>query len=477
MTSVSPVLLWFREDFRLTDNAALWAAAREGRPLLCVFVLEEAALPGGAARWWLDGAIRALDSALRKRGGALHVLRGAAREMIPRLARVAAVQAVHWNRRYDPVGREVDTALKTALKEEGSVVRSFAGALLNEPWSVRTKGGTPFQVFTPYWRAVQAGEPPRMPVAEPSSLSFAALPEEMKSHLIPLDRLGLTPTSPDWADGLRDAWIPGEEEAHTHLTAFLDTDVEAYAEERDRPAQDATSRLSPYLRFGHITPAQIWQAVERSGKAADKFLAELGWREFAWSLLFERPDLATRNLRSEFDALLWRTDSKGLAAWKQGRTGYPLVDAGMRELWRTGWMHNRVRMVVASFLVKHLLIDWREGERWFADTLVDHDPASNPVNWQWNAGTGVDAAPFFRIMNPILQSRKFDPEGEYIRRWVPELARVPASLIHAPWEADADTLRAYGVVLGRDYPGPIVDHKGARARALDAWGEFRKGIG
>ncbi|NHO33222.1 cryptochrome/photolyase family protein [Acetobacter fallax] len=474
MSVTPPALVWFREDFRLADNAALADAAQSGGPLICFVILDEARLPGAAARWWLDGAVRALDARLKGMGGALHVFRGPSQSVLRRIVEQTSARSVFWNRRYDQKGRETDAAIKAELKDAGIVAHSHAGALLNEPWTVRTRSGTPFQVFTAFWRGVRDLGEPRPPLPEPKTMSFAGLPESLKRDCLRPDEYALRPQHPDWASGLRDAWTPGEAEAHDLLDSFLAHDLTAYATSRDFPGQDTSSHLSPYLRSGHITPAQVWHAVADRTEAASetdaaKFLAELGWREFAWSLLFAHDDLATRNLRPAFDAMPWRHDPEGLKAWQQGLTGYPLVDAGMRELWQTGWMHNRVRMVVASFLVKHLLIDWREGERWFADTLVDYDPASNAMNWQWNAGTGVESAPFFRVMNPILQSRKFDPDGTYIRRWVPELVRLPDSVIHTPWEADPDLLRHAGIAPGQTYPAPIVDHREARERALAAW--------
>lgn len=472
----SPTIIWFREDFRLADNAALSAAARDGEPVLCITILEPEPPQGAAHDWWRDGAIRALDAALQEKGGRLHVLRGKAEDLVPALAKVCKASALHWNRRYDPAGRAIDTAIKTQLKSHGTEAHSFPGALLHEPWTIRTQADKPFQVFTPFWRAVCKLGDPRPPLPIPDTLTFAPFPETDQFHCLNPEEFNLLPISPDWAAGFRETWEPGEKAAHEHLALFAEDTLRGYSEERDYPAAEACSRLSPYLRFGHVTPAQLWHAAMQANASAqnkDKFLAELGWREFAWSILFEQANVATRSLRPEFDALPWRTDPKGLKAWQSGRTGYPLVDAGMRELWHTGWMHNRIRMVVASFLVKHLLLDWRKGERWFADTLVDHDPASNPMNWQWNAGTGVDAAPFFRIMNPILQSEKFDADGDYIRRWVPELRSVPASMIHAPWAADQAALKACGVTLGRDYPHPVIDHKLARERALSVWKNFR----
>ncbi|MFT8655770.1 MAG: deoxyribodipyrimidine photo-lyase [Acetobacter papayae] len=455
--TVSPTLVWFREDFRLADNQALHEAVQRGQPLICLFILDETTPMGAAAQWWLDGAIHALAADLRAKGGDLHVLRGPAQSVVETVVQATGAGAVFWNRRYDPHGRETDTGIKAALQGQGVVARSFAGALLHEPWTVRTQSGSPYKIFTAFWRAactlpVQAFLRPA-----PEKLVFAAPVPALEALRVPPEQYGLLPTTPDWAGGLRETWVPGEAQACAQLADFCQHDQANYAQTRDFPAKESTSGLSPFLRFGHVSPARVWESAQARPNP-EKFLTELGWRDFAWSLLFETPDLASRNLRPEFDAMPWRTDPKGLAAWQHGQTGYPLVDAGMRELWHTGVMHNRVRMVVASFLVKHLLIDWREGERWFADTLVDYDPASNSMNWQWGAGTGVDAAPYFRIMNPVLQSRKFDPQGTYIRSWVPEIAHLSDKDIHTPWETGC-----------RGYVAPIVDHAMARARALAAW--------
>ena len=374
------------------------------------------------------------------------------------IIRRTGADTVLWNRRYDPIGRETDTVIKSELRSQGIMAHSFTGALLHEPWAIRTRSGGQYKIFTAFWRAMKACPTPFPPAPAPEKLTFASLSPMPDGLVVQKEEYGLLPTTYDWTGGLQAMWEPGEEAAHGQLSDFIENDLDTYATARDFPGQEATSRLSPFLRFGHITPAQIWHAATEK-TYPEQFLAEVGWRDFAWSLLFVIPDMANRNLRPEFDAMPWRDDPVGLARWQKGQTGYPLVDAGMRELWHTGWMHNRVRMVVASFLVKHLLIDWRHGERWFADTLVDHDPASNPMNWQWSAGTGVDAAPYFRIMNPILQSRKFDPHGVYIRRWVPELSHLSDDAIHAPWET----------TLPRDYPPPVVDHRLARERALSAW--------
>jgi deoxyribodipyrimidine photo-lyase len=454
----SSTIMWFREDFRLSDNLALHEAAKHGQPVLCIVILDDDHLSGAAARWWLHGAIRSLDESLRAKGGALHVFRGPAPKVLSAVIQATGASAVFWNRRYAPRERETDAAIKTGLKAQGITVRSFPGALLYEPWTIRTSSGEPYKIFSAFWRAARRISPLLPLSPAPDTIDFAS-PVPALDHLIVQDgHYGLRPTRPDWAGGLRKTWSPGEEEAQDLLSTFVRYNQSGYVSRRDFPAEDATSRLSPFLRFGHVSPARIWDAVIR-GAGSEKFLSELGWRDFAWSLLYSTPDVATRNLRPDFDAMPWRSSPGELAAWRQGRTGYPLVDAGMRELWHTGWMHNRVRMVVASFLTKHLLIDWREGERWFADTLVDYDPASNPMNWQWSAGTGVDSAPYFRIMNPILQSQKFDPGGDYIRRWVPELAHLPDDAIHTPWVAGCPDA----------YPAPIVDHREARERAMRAW--------
>jgi len=480
----SPAIVWFREDLRLADNPALNEAANSGSPILCLYIHDEDAAPQSAGRWWLDGALRDLQASLRDKGGDLLIAHGSALKILRAVIAATGAKQVFWNRRYAPPGRQIDTTIKAALKEDGIGVESFNGSLLHEPWSVRTKGGTGFRVYTAWWRAARATGEPALPLDEPDTLSFAPMPRTVTGKVANIDALDLLPRHPDWAGGLHDAWTPGEQAAHEQLDAFLTEDLKGYTTQRDVPADMICSRLSAALHFGHLSPRQIWHvavsAVE-SGRSngtrrdLEKFQAELGWRDFAASLLFDQPDMVDTNHRREFDAMPWRKDQAGFTAWTKGLTGYPLVDAGMRELWHTGWMHNRVRMVVASFLTKHLLIDWRRGEHWFRDTLVDADIASNVVNWQWVAGCGVDAAPYFRIMNPILQGEKFDPDGRYVRQWVPELARLPDSLIQTPWKGSADELAKYGVKLGKDYPEPIVEHAAARARALEQFGKIRRG--
>ena len=460
MSAHPPVLVWFRDDLRLADNLALTNAVRSGQPLLCVFVCEAGPACTTALDWWRTQSVQALAHALRARGGQLHVFAAQAEAFLPELVRNSGCTQVFWNRRYDPSGKATDTRLKARLRQMGVEVHSTPGNLLHEPWTVRNRAGQPFQVFGPFWRAASAAAHYPAPLPAPAGMEFAPC-AAFAAMRVGVDLA--VETLPGWAVAMQPHHVFGEQDAHARLHDFVAHALQTYAQDRDFPHRDATSELSPFLRTGQVTPAQIWHAVAAVDARSDgvKFLAEIGWREFAWSLLWEHPDLGTRNLKPEFDTMPWRVDPKGLARWKKGRTGYPLVDAGMRQLWRTGLMHNRVRMVVASFLVKHLLIDWREGERWFAHTLVDYDPASNPMNWQWNAGTGVESAPFFRIMNPVLQSQKFDPDGAYIRTWVPELAGLSGADIHTPWQAS--------LLQPTGYPSPIVEHTVARVRALAAW--------
>jgi deoxyribodipyrimidine photo-lyase len=466
MSVPSPVIVWFRDDLRVHDNPALSAAAASGRPVLCVYLFDAASPElrplGGAARWWLHGSLDGLAAALASRGARLHLLRGPAAALIETLARETGAEAVFWNRRYEAAARAVDAEAKSRLKSHGIRAESFNGHLLYEPWTVLKDDGTPFRVFTPYWRAARSREAPSAPLPAPARLDASAMPRSIVT--VTLDDLGLEPKTPDWAATMRQTWRRDEVGAEAQLEAFLADGFPAYAGERDRPDRESTSRLSPYLRFGNISVRRIWHAAAARGDGArnlDKFQAELGWREFSYHLLFHRPDLAARNFQAKFDAMPWRHDPSALRAWQKGRTGYPIVDAGMRQLWATGWMHNRVRMIVASFLTKHLLLDWRSGEAWFWDTLVDADPASNAASWQWVAGSGADAAPYFRVFNPILQARKFDPDGTYVRRWVPELAALDVDSIHTPTAAQR--------AAADNYPPPIVQHEQGRARALDAF--------
>ncbi|WP_336640323.1 cryptochrome/photolyase family protein [Microbacterium sp. USHLN272] len=439
----SPSIVWFRDDLRLADNPALRAAIDRGEPILAVYVLDEESPGirplGGAARWWLHHSLASLSERLRERGGALVLRRGPTARVIPQVVADTDAGAVFWNRRYGRPERDIDAELKTALRNDGVEVVSFAGSLLHEPWTVTTGAGTHFSVFTPFWRACLSLPAPRLPLPEPREIDGIRSAPASDD----LDDWALLPTRPDWAEGLRETWEPGEPAARRRLRSFLDEDLGSYDRARDEPSAGATSLLSPRLRWGEISPFTVWhEAVSADG--AGGFLSELGWREFAWHTLFHFPDLATKNLHPEFDAFPWpRLKPSHLDAWQRGETGVPLVDAGMRELWRTGYMHNRVRMVTASFLVKNLLIDWHRGEEWFWDTLVDADGANNPFNWQWVAGSGADAAPYFRIFNPELQAKKFDPNRLYISQWASD---APAEPIVDLGETRKAALAAYDVV-------------------------------
>jgi deoxyribodipyrimidine photo-lyase len=465
-------IVWFRDDLRLADHPALTTAAKAGA-LTCLYLLDEDSpgfRPHGAAsRWWLAQSLRALDRDLRKLGQRLVLRRGKAADVIPSLARETQAAQVYWNRRTDRAGIAADNAVIAALKAQGVTGGTFSANLLVEPGKVLTKDGGPLRVFTPFWKRVLSLGDPRASLPAPKTLPP---PVDVRSEQ--LDDWQLEPAKPDWAGGLRDTWTPGEAAARERLADFLDG-IRGYADERDRPDKPSTSRLSPYLRFGEISAVEVFEAArfasdnQAPSRDVEKFLSELGWREFSYHLLHHFPDLATKNLQPRFDAFPWHTDDAALKAWQRGQTGYPVVDAGMRELWHTGWMHNRVRMVTASFLIKHLLIDWRIGEQWFWDTLVDADPANNTASWQWVAGSGADAAPYFRVFNPILQGERFDPDGVYVRRWVPEIAALPDRFIHKPWAAAPLELAEAKVALGTTYPSPIVDHDMARKRALAAF--------
>ncbi|MBB3019778.1 deoxyribodipyrimidine photo-lyase [Microvirga lupini] len=481
--SSSPVLVWFRDDHRLSDNPALAAAAATGSQVLCFYVFDEESKGirrlGGAARWWLHGSLKSLNDALEQAGLRLLLLRGSALEAVDTVVQATGASAIYWNRRYGAAEIAVDSAIKARLADRGIKAHSFNGRLLHEPWEITNQAGRPFQVFTPYLRAVNARSiQPPLPAAR--RLLGGVWARSILDQAVPLTELGLEPSAPDWAGGMRQVWQRGEHAAQARLSRFVETGLKGYAERRDRPSQEGSSRLSPHLRFGEISPRQVWHSVMNAvaaepslGLDAEKFLSEIAWRDFTYQLLHYYPHLPDRPHSSRFDNFPWNQDQNALKAWQRGLTGYPIVDAGMRQLWQTGWMHNRVRMITASFLVKHLLTDWRQGEAWFWNTLVDADPANNAFSWQWISGSGPDSAPFHRIFNPVTQGEKFDPKGDYIRTFVPELSRLPPAFIHKPWEASPTILREAGIDLGETYPEPIVPHGPARGRALEAFRSLR----
>lgn len=475
-----PVLVWFRQDLRIADQPALHAAAATGRPALCVYVLDDETPGrwpmGGASRWWLHGSLGALARDLQGLGGRLVLRRGRSADVIAEMARASGATAVYWNRHVEPFWRTAEADLERRLAAFGIATHTFSGQTLFAPGTIRGARGQTLRVFTPFWRACLAAMPPPQPLPAPTALCPVADAPAGDA----LADWRLLPGTPDWAGGLREQWQPGAAAAAERLSAFLDGGVAGYHGSRDRPEPSGTSRLSPHLHFGEISARQIWLgamlqagAQPRLAGDVDAFVREVGWREFCANVLTEGPHLPDRPLQAKFDRFPWADDDAAFRAWSRGRTGYPIVDAGMRQLWATGWMHNRVRMIVGSFLVKDLLIPWQRGEAWFWDTLVDADLANNAGGWQWIAGCGVDAAPYFRIFNPVAQGERFDADGAYVRKWLPVLRRLPDRWVHRPWEAPPLELAGAGVRIGVDYPAPIVDHRQARDRALAAFAAIK----
>ncbi|MEM1143050.1 MAG: deoxyribodipyrimidine photo-lyase [Pseudomonadota bacterium] len=470
---MNTIIVWFRQDLRLSDHPALQAAARDGERCIPVYIHDDGAAgtwaPGGASRWWLHHSLEKLDQQLRELGGHMVFRNGATADLLRELCEETGATAIYCSRRYEPWAAQQEQDLHALLADHDLTLRRYPGSLLHEPGSVLTQGGDPFKVFTPFWRACQ-----RNTVAKPLPVPELSLTTDIQSDS--LESWGLLPQKPNWAQHWPEYWSPGEEGGRARLEEFLDESVGQYAAERDLPAVKGTSRLSPHIHFGELSPRMIWDRCEQytAGAISDsesisKFQAELGWREFSYHLLHFFPTIPEASFKDNFEEFPWIHDEGRIHAWQRGQTGYPIVDAGMRELWSTGHMHNRVRMVVASFLCKHLLTHWRVGEDWFWDTLVDADLASNGCSWQWVAGSGADAAPYFRIFNPVTQGEKFDKQGEYVRHWVPEIAGLPDKFLHKPWETPPMILEEAGISLGDDYPHPLVDHKQARQSALDAY--------
>jgi deoxyribodipyrimidine photo-lyase len=495
---MTPTLLWFRQDLRLQDNPALHAAVARGAPIVPLYILDDAGewgwAPGAAARWWLHHSLAALDATLRARGSRLVLARGDSEAVLRELARETGAGAVYWNRRYELSAVARDGWLETELAAAGLEVRTFNAALLHEPAEVANRQGRPFQAFTPFWQHclhLAVGAPMKLgderlaaPAKWPRSLALEEL-ELLQDAKGPDENRGPIDAATSPTRDFSSYWQPGETGAATRLNEFLTAALDDYAAQRDFPARDGTSRLSPHLHFGEVSPRQIWAAIRARGRSsgvfppsrgAEVFLRELGWREFAHHVLFHFPHTAEQPWHDEFARFVWADDpgSKKLSAWQHGRTGFPIVDAAMRQLGATGWMHPRSRMIVASFLVKDLRLPWQAGAAWFWERLVDADLASNTLGWQWSAGCGADAAPYFRIFAPVVQGEKFDADGAYVRRWLPELAALPAEHVHQLWTAPPAVLTAAGVRLGETYPLPIVDHATARAEALAAFREMRR---
>ena len=482
MEQNAKALIWFRDDLRVSDQPALAAAIARGQQVIGLYILNSIDVtraPGAAFRWKLHGALQNLRTALTKLNIPLVLKQGDAAETLESLVHKLEVDAVFWSRRYAPDAVAQDKAIMARLKSLGATVESFNSKLLAEPWTVKTGAGGSFKVFTPFCRAARARHSDLRPQPSPNPAFLWDTPPDLGDDL---ESWGLTPasavwTEPDWTAGLSATWPSGEAAAKARMQTFLEDGFKGYKNGRNLPAARHVSGLSPYLATGEIGPRQARQAAlsaaEQAGGVLDAdfetFERELYWRDFSHNLLFFGDDITTNNHQSKFDAFPWADDETAFKAWSKGQTGYPIVDAGMRELWHTGYMHNRIRMVTASFLTKHLLINWRRGEQWFWDTLVDADPASNPANWQWVAGSGADAAPYFRIFNPMTQGTKFDADGQYVRKWVPELADLPDRHLNTPWEASPAMLKMAGITLGDTYPKPIIDHKAARERALAAY--------
>lgn len=461
----SNAIVWFRQDLRLDDNPAFSEACFHHDKVIPIYILDEIATHiGGAQRWWLHHSLASLDKGLKKLGLNLCLRQGNALEVLKKLVENHHIESIYWNRCYDPAAIARDTVIKKIFQTSGVRIVSTNGHLLHEPWQIKNSTGHFFKVFTPYWRTCLK----QMNAPEPYTIS--RIPKALDAHSDALASWKLLPSNPNWAEAFGDYWQPGEEGASRKLVNFVNANLNGYSISRDEPAKDSTSKLSPHLHFGEISPWQIWRAIEWAKlhkdcdlKSAERFLSEIGWREFSYYLLYHFPLLPNANYKSNFDIFPWENDKNFLKRWQTGMTGYPIVDAGMRELWHTGYMHNRVRMIVASFLTKDLFIDWRLGASWFLDTLVDADLASNSASWQWVAGCGADAAPYFRIFNPVLQGEKFDPKGDYVKQWVPELKSVPVQWIHKPWMAPKDK---FGLCLDQVYPEPIVDHLESRKKAL-----------
>lgn len=465
-------IVWLRLDLRLEDNPALLAAAKKG-PVIPVFIYspeeEGPWAPGGASLFWLHQSLKSLETDLKKLSSGLVLKKGSSLPILKKLAKETGAGSIFWNRRYEPALMKRDAEIKTYFKNEGLECESFNSALLFEPWQIRTQQKNPYQVYTPFWNACQAAPEPAVPVSAPVKISSPAKwPDSEK-----LETFGFEPKI-KWAEGIREFWTPGESGARERLKEFIKAWAPSYDRGRDVPSEPGTSRLSPHLHFGEISPRRVWHEIKKAAakfdpagrKAAEIYLKEIVWREFAHHLLYHFPETPLKPLKKQFEKFPWQKDRKRFTSWQKGKTGYPIVDAGMRELWHTGWMHNRVRMIVASFLIKDLLVPWQEGAKWFWDTLVDADLASNTLGWQWTAGCGADASPFFRIFNPMTQGEKFDPRAMYVRKWVPEIAALPDEWIHRPFEAPEDVLKKSGIQLGKDYPRPLVNHDDARKEAL-----------
>lgn len=470
-------IVWFRQDLRIHDNPALEYAAARGA-IIPIYILDDMtpgqSKMGGASKWWLHYSLQSLSSSLESKGQRLHIFSGDPQRILADVQKQTHADTIVWNRCYDPYSIKRDSTIKQYFQDEGINVESFNASLLFEPWTILNKQQTFFKVFTPFWKHCLTQDPGRLIDSESVLKSAKRVSASVKS--LEIEKLNLLPKKPDWSGGLRETWAPGETEAINTFKRFLQEGISTYKHSRDFMDQEGTSRLSPHLHFGEISPRYIWHACKELlaiepelGENVYSFLSELGWREFSYYLLYHVPTLTHEPIQPKFKFFPWKSDETVLKKWQKGKTGIPIIDAAMRELWHTGYMHNRARMIVASFLTKNLLIPWQEGAKWFWDTLVDADVANNSASWQWVAGCGADAAPYFRIFNPVSQGEKFDPKGDYVKKWVPELRALEIPYIYQPWTVPPELLQRKGIVLGETYPEPIVDLKESRNEALLAY--------
>lgn len=468
-------IFWFRQDLRLNDNIALNELIQECKKIIPIFIIDGNDYLGSASKWWLENSLLKLNESLQEKNSRLYCFKGSPKKILFKLIEENKITHLHWNRLYDQYSIKRDSDIKEKLKIKKINIKTYKGSLINEPWKIKNKSGTFFKVFTPYWKTC---------LEEMSNLRLSNVPKKIDTlniqnpEIILFKNLKLFPKNLKWIKSLSSNWIPGEKKALEIFNNFKKNIINYYDIGRDRPDKNLTSKLSPYLHFGEISPERIFNDVKKlnipNENSKKKYLAEIGWREFSYNLLYYYPNIKTAPIQQKFKKFPWKKNTKNLKAWQEGKTGYPIIDAGMRQLYSTGWMHNRVRMIVGSFLCKNLLLHWWEGEKWFFDTLVDADFASNSAGWQWIAGCGADAAPYFRIFNPYLQSIKFDPEGEYIKKYIPEISYIPAKLIHAPWELSLDNQIKYKCIIGKDYPVPIVNLSISREKALKAFAQIKE---
>jgi len=461
---------WFRQDLRLSQNPSLVALSKKVDQIVPIYILDPKQRIGSVSKWWLEQSLKNLSDNIEKKNGKLKIFVGNPYDIIESLVENKNIECVYWNRLYDPYSIKRDKRVKSFLKVEDIDCVTFNGYLLNEPWEIKNKSGSFFKVFTPYWRHSNEIIRIKKPNKNIQNIKFNNFNSKNSKKI---QDLNLTDKKLKWTDKIQTHWSPGESNAQLKLQQFINKKADNYSIGRDRPDQNLTSKLSPYLHFGEISPVEIYNQVSISKKInsqnKDKFLAEIGWRDFSYNLLYHYPDMTKNPIQNKFNKFPWLNDNKNLKKWQKGFTGIPIVDAGMRQLYETGWMHNRVRMIVGSFLTKNLLLHWKLGEEWFFDTLVDADIGSNSAGWQWISGCGADASPYFRIFNPILQGQKFDPKGEYVKKYIPELQNVTNKFIHNPWEMPEENQISCHCRIGKDYPSPIVDLKETRNRALSAF--------